>query len=782
MRRDPDAESGGARVTTWAASIVVRGRVVIVAAWLIGGVLAFVTMPHLATSGGAGLRGLVPRDSEAIETEIRDVEAFGFPLVSRTIVVQQDRDGLSVLAQTRAMLRAVALIRGEYPGLERIAGALPITNTLGLIAPEGAEGDTIITFLFFRPEVGLGEREHLANRFVAQHLDPRFDAPVGVTGAVPGRLEQARLVNERLPLVELVTVVLILAIVSIHFRAPGAAIVALTAAAVGYLVSVRLIAFALRSAGLGLPEELEPLVVVLLLGVVTDYSIFFLDHTREALRRGRTPREAAADAFVEIGPIIATAAVAVAIGTAALVVARLETFRALGPGMAVTVLIGGFVSMTFVPAAIALAGRHMFWPSLEHRQGTTETDERRMNRRRAMMRWLTERRRATIVSLAGVLVLVVLASAVTGVRLGFSIVGALPDDTGPRRAAMAASAGFADGVISPTTLLIESRDPGDLELGSLIDLQRAIERRPEVAGTIGPGDLDDLAALAGRLPRRAMTALPDAPARLILRAVVTPDRSTARILIVFDDPPLGGPAVRSLEGLRADAPALLRASGIDPRTVSLGFAGDTALAAETIDQTVADLVRIVVVVAILMTILLAAFLRALVAPAFLVAVSLLAFLAALGIAAIFALATGVRSLSFFVPFASAVLLISLGSDYNIFLVGRIWNRARDLTLRDAIVDAAPAASRAITVAGITLAGSFAVLALVPIRPMQQFAVAMAAGILLDTFVVRAVITPAMLAAVGPLSGWPGRVWTSESLGDAPSGRTADGRVRGSREG
>jgi RND superfamily putative drug exporter len=111
--------------------------------------------------------------------------------------------------------------------------------------------------------------------------------------------------------------------------------------------------------------------------------------------------------------------------------------------------------------------------------------------------------------------------------------------------------------------------------------------------------------------------------------------------------------------------------------------------------------------------------------------------------------------SFFVPFASAVLLVALGSDYNIFLVGRVWDEARSMPLRDALAVAAPDASRAIAVAGITLAASFAVLAIVPIRPMQQFAFVMAFGVLLDTFFVRAIVVPALIATVGPVSAWPG---------------------------
>jgi RND superfamily putative drug exporter len=109
---------------------------------------------------------------------------------------------------------------------------------------------------------------------------------------------------------------------------------------------------------------------------------------------------------------------------------------------------------------------------------------------------------------------------------------------------------------------------------------------------------------------------------------------------------------------------------------------------------------------------------------------------------------GHDDLTYYVPFAASVLLLSLGSDYNVFVVGRIWQEAKTRPLRDAIAEAAPRASAAITAAGLTLAGSFALLALVPIRPMRELAFAMSVGILVDTFIVRSLLVPSLLALLG----------------------------------
>jgi uncharacterized protein (DUF2267 family) len=109
-----------------------------------------------------------------------------------------------------------------------------------------------------------------------------------------------------------------------------------------------------------------------------------------------------------------------------------------------------------------------------------------------------------------------------------------------------------------------------------------------------------------------------------------------------------------------------------------------------------------------------------------------------------------------VPFAAAVLLVALGSDYNVFVAGRIWDEARRMRLREAIAVAAPQAARAVTVAGLALAASFALLAIVPLRSFREFAFVMGVGVLVDTFLVRTLLVPALTSLWGERAWWPGR--------------------------
>jgi RND superfamily putative drug exporter len=237
--------------------------------------------------------------------------------------------------------------------------------------------------------------------------------------------------------------------------------------------------------------------------------------------------------------------------------------------------------------------------------------------------------------------------------------------------------------------------------------------------------------------------------------MVSGSGDAARYGVIERTDPLGPAAIDRVRDLRRDLPALARAAGLPGVRVEVG--GETALVGEAVDAAVSDLSRVALVIALVILVLLALLLRALVAPFYLLAASVLALLAALGLTVwIFQGVLHYSGLVYYVPFVVAVLLISLGSDYNVFVVGRIWEEARRRPLRQAVAAAAPRASRAITVAGLALAAGFALLALVPLAQFREIALAMALGVVLDTFVVRSLLVPALVVLFGRVGSWPGR--------------------------
>ena len=715
---------GDGRVARAFAWVVVALRHVIVLGWVAGAVAATLYLPGLDTAATSPLADLVPKDAEATRVAARSTKLFGSPLYADTLVVQRDPQGLPLEEQRRTVAAARRVSERPDPDLELITGALPITNALGLLSREGERSTTAVTYLFFSPEAGLEEREEDAHKYADRYLG-RADV-VGITGAAPARLEQFDQISSSLPLIEIASALLIALIVAVHFRSVAAPLVTLFAAAIAYLVAVRVLAWGGDRFDLAVAREVEPLVVVLLLGLVTDYSVFFMSAMRRGLEDGESRVRAARAAAARTLPLVVAAGLIVAFGVAALVVGRLDFFQAFGPSLAVTTLVGLVVSITFIPAAMAVVGQRLF--------GGRAREAGSSRRGGSIARVMSARPVAVLTVAFTLLLLAVPATGLADLKLGLSFIRALPPDSEPRRAAAAAGEGFAPGIVSPTEVVLQGPGIGRRR-EELSRLSRLLADEPGVAAVVGPSE---------RMPPT------------ISRALVSSSGAAARYAVVLDEDPLGSKAIDHLGSIQERMPRLLGEAGLGART-RVGYAGETALADETIDLMKADLARIAVVVLAVNLVLLALFMRALVAPLFLLAASVLGLAATLGLTVYFAkYVLDTDELTYYVPFAASVLLVSLGSDYNIFVAGRIWAEARRRRLRDAIAVAAPAAARAIRVAGIALAASFALLAIVPLRSFQEFAFVMAAGILIDTFVVRPLLIPGLIAVFGEVSWRPGR--------------------------
>ena len=330
-----------------------------------------------------------------------------------------------------------------------------------------------------------------------------------------------------------------------------------------------------------------------------------------------------------------------------------------------------------------------------------------------------------------------LAVAATGLRnglpLGLQLVEGLPSNSPVAVSARAADQGFAPGVIAPTELLLQ--EPGIESRRPALDrLQAALERQPHVAGVVGAGDQ---------------------PSGRRFGAAFAPRGGAARYAIILDSDPTEAPALGHLERLQRTLPSLLRRVGLGGATV--GWGGETALGVETVQATDTSLWRVIAVAFAVNFVFLVLFLRSLFAPLYLLVASAAALAATFGLTIYFF--TDVlhdSGLPYYIPVAFSVLLLSLGSDYNIFVVGRVWKEADRRPLQEAVAVAAPRAGRAITVAGVALALSFAMLAIIPITPFTVMAFAMAVGILLDTFLVRSVLVPALVVLLGRGPRWPRR--------------------------
>lgn len=755
--------TAGERIAKGYAATIVALRVPVLLAWVAVLVASVMFLPPLGGSGGAPLDDIVPADAQALKTQERALELFGATLATDSVVVQRNPDGLS-REELEDLAGPPLLISEdiELPNLRGVEAAVPLVNVPLPGVSWNETSTTALTFLFMSPDLNLVERRRAALRY-AQAIGPQREGTTrGITGAGPGRLAQFEQIDGVLALVTIVTVLLIVLIVALTFRSVGAPLVTLFTAGVAYVVATRVLAWASERAGVTAPSEIEPVLVVLLLGLVTDYTVFFLSETRRGLQAGTARIPTARAATRRIAPIVLTAGVLVAGCAISLLAGELQFFRVFGPGLAVAALVVTLVCVTLVPALMALFGTRLFKAAgtavpEEHVTGehaaagnVSPARERwrlrmagplgalRASRRgsqsqggfmlsRLAARVLSGRIAGAVLALVCVAGLAYAAAGAQNARLAVAFIPSLPKDDAVRVAAEEAAKGFVPGVLAPTDVIIEG---GDLatkatELGRL---QRLVMREPGVGAVIGPAQT---------------------PQEDVRRLTVTEDGAAARLVVFLDDEPTSADAIDSLEAIQARMPGLAREAGLGG--VRFAYGGETALSAETVDALVSDLERVALATAIITFLLLVLFLRALVAPLLLLLGSALAFAASFGLTS---LVLGEPTFVYYVPLVAAVLLIGLGSDYNVFIAGRIREEARTRRLREAIAVGAPSASRAITVAGVTLAASFAVLALVPLRPFRELALLMTIGVLVDALLVRPVLIPALIAATGRFAWWP----------------------------
>ena len=342
------------------AWLLISLRVVIPIAWIVAAVAATLALPSLGATGSTPLDDLVAQGGAAGAQQQYAIAHFGFPLYTDTAVVARDPRGLPPGAQERTARAALAVDQQRTRDLPNLRAVLPISNAHGSPLVLGADATTAVSYLYFANRANLNERTATAHHYGQRYLGGERGAVIGPTGAAPARLAQFNEIESALPLVTVASVALILIVVGLAFRSLGAPLVALSAAAIAYLIAVRLLPWLGQRAGATVPAEVEPIVVVLLLGLVTDYSVFYLSETRRRLRLGESRLDAARAAIARTTPIVFTAGLIVAAGTGALVVGKLGFFRAFGPGLAATTLIALAVAMTLVPALIALFGTRLF--------------------------------------------------------------------------------------------------------------------------------------------------------------------------------------------------------------------------------------------------------------------------------------------------------------------------------------------------------------------------------------------------------------------------------------
>jgi putative drug exporter of the RND superfamily len=702
------------------ARLIVALRFLIVPAWIAGAVLASVHLPSIFSSETSDLGSLLPRDSEAVQVEEEAIETFGTPVLSRTMVVANQPGGFSA-GQGRAAAGFIAALDEQPMGRAHLR-AVPLLDAPGLLESKEL-GTTLVVFLYVDPLLGESEEIEVVDGF-AEGLRQITEAPtVHITGAVPASRTETKVANDYLLWVELATIALVVLILALYFRSPGIPLLGLGTVAIAYQVADHLLGWASERYGFSIPREVDPVIVALLFGILTDYLVFFASDYRRHLQEGASSCEAVREVTTELLPVISTAALMIAGAALTLLLSGVEFLSSFGPGMAVAVLVGAAVALTFVPAMLAIFGRLLLWPNSPDPETAGAHPQERGPRGRVVG---FAARHPAVVSVFCLLVLVAAASGLRGLEIGNPMMRGLPESSSAQEGYEIAAETLGPGVVGPTMLVLEEPGIGERE-EQLTSLQLALREQDGIAGVVGPAMEPENERSAGILVAKSGDAV--------------------RYVLVLGADPDGAEGTQILADFEEDLPALLAEHEL--ASAEVGITGDTTIASELNDDTWSAFARVAPAALLVLLVLLWVLLRSRTAPLYLVGVSVLVVAASLGLTVyVFQGLLGYGELAFFVPIATAILLLALGADYNVFLISRIWSEAERQDLRPAIRTAGSRAARAIMVAGMILALSFAAVGLIPIESFQELAFAMAVGLLLDTLLARTLLIPALVSLFG----------------------------------
>ena len=493
------------------------------------------------------------------------------------------------------------------------------------------------------------------------------------------------------------TIGVVVVILLFTYRSPVLWVLPVISAGVALVSAQAVIYLLAKHTGLTVNAQSAGILTVLVFGAGTDYALLLVARYREELRRHHDRHEAMAFALHRAGPAIIASAATVAIGMICLLFAETNSTRGLGPVAAIGVVVALAVMMTLLPALLVTVGRWIFWP-VRPREGTAEPTSTGLwakvgarIARRPRTTWVT-----TTLVLAVMAIGLVQLDA-TGLSNKESFRGNPDSIVGEEVLAKH----FAAGVGSPVAVVSNAA--------------QATEVRTVFAGTPGiePSSVGEPIVRGGiAYMEGTLTSPPDSN-----QAYDTVDQARDRVhAIPGADAQVGGQSAVNLD--------LQRAARHDRNLI-------------------------IPIVLLVVLVILCLLLRAIVAPLILVATVVLSFAAALGVSAlIFRHLFGFGGADSSLPLFVFVFLVALGIDYNIFLMTRVREEAIHHGTKRAALIGLAATGGVITSAGVVLAGTFAVLATLPLTAFAEIGFAVAFGVLLDTIIVRAVLVTSLNLDIG----------------------------------
>ena len=534
----------------------------------------------------------------------------------------------------------------------------------------------------------------------------RDDAPAGlevqVTGPAAIQADIGQVFDGANLRLLLSTAGVVALLLIITYRSPVLWLVPLTVVGIADRLSAIVATNVLQLTGVAWDESTVGILSVLVFGAGTDYALLLISRYRDELKREESRHLAMARAVARTAEAVASSAVTVVLGLLTLLLSAIPTTRGLGLACAVGIVVAASFALVVLPAALVLFGRWVFWPRVPHVGDTVLVDSERSLWHRVGD--AVARRPRTFV-VGTVVVLAALASGTLGITTGLGPADQFLQKPEAISAAQRLGESFPAGTSDPVQVV--TRDNPEQVLAAVEKVDGVTSARVSASGA-GIARID---------------AVPDAdPGSDAAQAIVADVRGA---VADFTDTHVGGGDAKSVDAK---------------------------------DYAARDRLLILPLILLLVLGALVLLLRSVVAPLLLVATVVATYAASMGASWwVFRGVFGFEAMDTGVPLLAFLFLVALGVDYNIFLVTRAREEAREHGTRIGMLRALTATGGVITSAGILLAAVFAVLGVLPLVVLAQLGAIIFLGVLLDTLVVRTVLVPALALTLGETFWWPRKV-------------------------
>jgi len=753
-------------IFTTAGRLAVRFRWAIVLAWVAGTVAAMALLPSLSDVTQSDNTSFLPASA----------------LSERAAHLASPLQGASLTAVTVVAARSGGMLTGaDQAAIARLSAALARAAMVTAVRDAGQSADgraeQLTMLAALAQSGGLATSQQASLVAGLRDVIRAAALPAGLAahsaGPVATRVDTNATSGKTGGQVQWFSIIFVVALLMVVFRSALAPLIAVLPALVVVLVAERLTAEAAVH-GLGVSQIASLLLIVLVLGAGTDYALFLMFRVREEMRAGLPCHEAIVLGVARVGETITFSAGILIAALLSLATASFSLYSGLAAPLAIAIGLMLIAGLTLLPALLAIAGPVAFWPSSVRPGGG------RAGWWGPACARIVRRPTATLV--AGLLVFGALAVASAGyVASGFGGAATAPGGSDSAQGNALLAEHFPQSAANPTVIVLRLRQPVWATAADVAAAERQLAADPQFTAVSGPFDANGTPLSAAQYAAlhasygapRALTAAAGAQVPRARLAAYQAYRASGSYVsadgytISFATSlAAGSPATTAAEeavpAVRADAARAARLAG----ATASGVTGQAAFTYDVAQLSDSDLRTVIPIAIAVIAVLLAAVMRSLVAPLYLIASVVLSYFSALGLTVlVFVKAAGQPGLTFILPFLLFMFLLALGEDYNILVMSRIREEAHRLPLPQAVGRALNVTGTTVTSAGLVLAGTFGVLAIVGsgsagqqnVRTIVDVGVGLALGVLMDTFLVRTLLVPSAAVLIGRWNWWPSRL-------------------------